>query len=187
MPRSGRWIAYGITALGLIAGCTGRPPLPRNFEECMRAGYPVMEIYPRRCAVPGGPTFTEPWAGPPQITPVPESPELIGEPTGVWAEGNVTIEALAVEPVGGNPTRVGLRLHGILGNPCTRLFPIRQEFSDHRLSLDIRAWQDAEMACIAVIEPLDLLVPLEQPLTAGEWIIEGGGIATTYAVPGFDD
>jgi hypothetical protein len=31
----------------------------RNFEECVAAGYPVMESYPRQCRVPGGPTFIE--------------------------------------------------------------------------------------------------------------------------------
>lgn len=30
-----------------------------SFEECAAAGYPVMESHPRRCAVPGGPTFAE--------------------------------------------------------------------------------------------------------------------------------
>lgn len=30
-----------------------------TFEECINAGYPIMESYPRRCSVPGGPTFTE--------------------------------------------------------------------------------------------------------------------------------
>lgn len=30
-----------------------------SFAECEAAGYPVMESHPRRCAVPGGPTFTE--------------------------------------------------------------------------------------------------------------------------------
>ncbi|ODS39279.1 MAG: hypothetical protein A7316_05940 [Candidatus Altiarchaeales archaeon WOR_SM1_86-2] len=30
-----------------------------SFEECVEAGHPVMESYPPRCAVPGGPTFTE--------------------------------------------------------------------------------------------------------------------------------
>jgi hypothetical protein len=30
-----------------------------RFEECVAAGYPVMESYPRQCRVPGGPTFTE--------------------------------------------------------------------------------------------------------------------------------
>ncbi len=31
----------------------------RSFEECVRAGYPVMESYPRQCTVPGGAHFTE--------------------------------------------------------------------------------------------------------------------------------
>lgn len=30
-----------------------------NFEECVAAGYPVMESYPRQCSVPGGQIFTE--------------------------------------------------------------------------------------------------------------------------------
>lgn len=29
-----------------------------SFEECAAAGYPIMESYPERCSVPGGPTFT---------------------------------------------------------------------------------------------------------------------------------
>jgi len=178
------WTAVrGLAALALAAGCTLTKPVPRNFEECERAGYPVMESYPRRCAVPGGPTFSEPYAMPPEITPVAQMPERIGEPSGAWAEAYVAIEALTVERNGGDPTRVGVRLHGSLGDPCTRLFPIRQEYSDHRLSLDVRAWQEPGMACIAVIEPLDLLVTLEQPLTAGVWTIKAGGISIEYEVP----
>lgn len=30
-----------------------------SFEDCVEAGHPIMESYPPRCAVPGGPTFTE--------------------------------------------------------------------------------------------------------------------------------
>jgi hypothetical protein len=30
-----------------------------SFEECVAAGYPVMESYPRQCRVPGGQSFTE--------------------------------------------------------------------------------------------------------------------------------
>lgn len=29
-----------------------------SYEECVAAGYPVMESYPEQCAVPGGSTFT---------------------------------------------------------------------------------------------------------------------------------
>ena len=31
----------------------------RSFEDCEKAGYPVMESYPRQCAVPDGRTYTE--------------------------------------------------------------------------------------------------------------------------------
>lgn len=30
-----------------------------SFDECVTAGYPVMESYPRQCKVPDGATFTE--------------------------------------------------------------------------------------------------------------------------------
>jgi len=29
-----------------------------SYDECVAAGYPVMESYPEQCAVPGGKTFT---------------------------------------------------------------------------------------------------------------------------------
>jgi hypothetical protein len=38
--------------------CSGASVID-TFEECVAAGYPVMESYPRQCRVPGGPTFTE--------------------------------------------------------------------------------------------------------------------------------
>jgi hypothetical protein len=38
--------------------CTGTSAID-TFGECVAAGYPVMESYPRQCRVPGGPTFTE--------------------------------------------------------------------------------------------------------------------------------
>lgn len=31
----------------------------KSFEDCEKAGYPIMESYPRRCAVPDGRTYTE--------------------------------------------------------------------------------------------------------------------------------
>jgi hypothetical protein len=37
-----------------------------SFEECVAAGYPVMESYPPQCRVPGGPSLTE--TLPPPIT-----------------------------------------------------------------------------------------------------------------------
>src|SRR5687767_8400235 len=30
-----------------------------SFEQCAAAGYPIMESYPRQCAVPSGERFTE--------------------------------------------------------------------------------------------------------------------------------
>lgn len=34
-------------------------PAVKNFQECMEAGYPIMESYPRQCKDSSGATFTE--------------------------------------------------------------------------------------------------------------------------------
>ena len=34
-------------------------PTVNSFDECVAAGYPVMESYPRQCATPGGRNFVE--------------------------------------------------------------------------------------------------------------------------------
>lgn len=35
-------------------------PVVKSFRECMDAGYPVMEIYPRQCRDSAGTNFIEP-------------------------------------------------------------------------------------------------------------------------------
>jgi hypothetical protein len=47
-----------LLALALLFGCSAPPQEIKSFEDCVKAGYPVMESYPRQCAVPGGKTFT---------------------------------------------------------------------------------------------------------------------------------
>lgn len=39
-----------------------------NFQECVDAGYPVMESYPRQCLTPEGKTFIEELTGPVKFT-----------------------------------------------------------------------------------------------------------------------
>jgi len=47
-------------AVLLLIACEGGPtPNIVDFEECILAGYPIMESQPRRCSVPGGPSFVE--------------------------------------------------------------------------------------------------------------------------------
>lgn len=64
----GRFVRHGacmktriIPVLGflLLAACGQPRGAIVDFESCILAGYPIMESYPRRCAVPNGPTFTE--------------------------------------------------------------------------------------------------------------------------------
>jgi hypothetical protein len=40
-----------------------------SYEECVQAGYPIMESYPEQCATPDGRTFTR------ELPDYPESPE----------------------------------------------------------------------------------------------------------------
>ncbi len=35
----------------------------KSFEECVKAGYPIMESYPRQCTVPSGNFFVESCVG----------------------------------------------------------------------------------------------------------------------------
>jgi hypothetical protein len=69
-------LAVLSAALVLGAGCLQQGPQENNtnqtcnagtcpvanissFDQCVNAGYPVLESYPRQCQVPGGQTFTE--------------------------------------------------------------------------------------------------------------------------------
>ena len=45
-----------------------------SYAECVKAGYPVMESYPERCATPDGRTFVNSAA---PVTQAPETPEPI--------------------------------------------------------------------------------------------------------------
>ncbi|MDZ7726063.1 MAG: Gmad2 immunoglobulin-like domain-containing protein [Candidatus Campbellbacteria bacterium] len=48
----------GIYAIANQKGDKGKNKTITSFEECVEAGYPVMESYPEQCSVPGGETFT---------------------------------------------------------------------------------------------------------------------------------
>ncbi|MDP3953904.1 MAG: Gmad2 immunoglobulin-like domain-containing protein [bacterium] len=53
-------VAVIVISWGAIEIATKRPaPSVNTFEECVSAGYPVMESYPRQCKTPDGKTFTE--------------------------------------------------------------------------------------------------------------------------------
>lgn len=55
-------LAILTTALGayLVQQSTPKPKITINsFDDCIKAGYPVMESYPRQCRTPDGKSFTE--------------------------------------------------------------------------------------------------------------------------------
>ena len=43
----------------LIAGCGNVTAVITNFDDCVKAGNPVMESYPRQCSTPEGEVFVE--------------------------------------------------------------------------------------------------------------------------------
>lgn len=59
-----RWlIVLGVVVLLAAAAVlwsrsADKPAAIASFEECAAAGYPIMESWPPRCAVPNGPSFT---------------------------------------------------------------------------------------------------------------------------------
>lgn len=56
-------LLIGTILLVMVAKKANAPttvvPEPANFEECVAAGYPVMESYPRQCNTPSGGHFVE--------------------------------------------------------------------------------------------------------------------------------
>ena len=48
-----------LSVLGFIAYSHSKPATVTNFEECVAAGYPIMETDPERCRVPKGSTFVK--------------------------------------------------------------------------------------------------------------------------------
>ena len=58
------YIILGLLVLGLVAFFAFRSDETTvenilSFEDCLKAGYPVMEIFPRQCRTPDGRTFAE--------------------------------------------------------------------------------------------------------------------------------
>lgn len=73
---------------GIIFLMVPKKSPPTNFSECEKQGYPVMESYPRRCAAPGGPTFTEEIEE--IVTPLVTSPKF-----GASLSGDISVEGTA--------------------------------------------------------------------------------------------
>ncbi|OGG75357.1 hypothetical protein A3A41_04440 [Candidatus Kaiserbacteria bacterium RIFCSPLOWO2_01_FULL_54_22] len=60
---AGAAVVLALIALLLLSFMNVREPQIASittFDECAAAGYPIMESYPEQCAVPGGPSFTNP-------------------------------------------------------------------------------------------------------------------------------
>jgi len=91
-----------------------------NFEECINAGYPVMESYPRQCRVPEGELFSE------KITPVPNT-EYTPFEEAVTLRINETVEfrdGLKVTPIEINDSRCAPDVQCIWAGELSALFRV---------------------------------------------------------------
>lgn len=52
-------IGLGLIGLLIIAGCVEEQKAINSFEDCVEAGNPVMESYPRQCMTAEGKNFVE--------------------------------------------------------------------------------------------------------------------------------
>ncbi len=78
------FFAFIVLITVIISGCTTQAEIT-NFDECIAAGYPAMESYPRQCAVPGGQTFVEVIGGALNL----EEARAIAENSSCAEEGNL--------------------------------------------------------------------------------------------------
>lgn len=123
-------LPLSVIALVLVACVGGPTPDIATFDECLMAGYPIMESYPRRCAVPGGPTFVE------EIAPV------IGDLS------SFTGTLLAVESIGTEGSTY-FAFQGTGGTERAVLEPEAEFSIDIRavatgVALEVRGWRDED-------------------------------------------
>lgn len=58
--QNGQWVKRGNPESSMpTAPCGNQTSEINNFNDCLKAGYPIMESYPRQCKTPDGRNFTE--------------------------------------------------------------------------------------------------------------------------------
>jgi hypothetical protein len=135
-------ILFSIALILPLAACEGGPtPNINTFEECINAGYPIMESYPRRCSVPGGPTFAE------EIAPV------------VQDLSSFTGTLLDVATIGADGNTY-FRYQGAAGVESAVLEPEAEFATDMRAiatgsALIVRGWRDEDGVVHAVEIEID--------------------------------
>ena len=94
--QDGRWVKHGQPAAPQPTGGCGPKHEINSFDDCVQAGYPVTESYPRQCGIPEGKIVVEDAGGRqdqaglikvdnPQPNQAIESPLVVsGEARGFW-------------------------------------------------------------------------------------------------------
>lgn len=57
--ENGQWVKHGVPWAPMPTEPCGQEKEITNFEECILAGYPVLESYPRQCRTPDNKAFAE--------------------------------------------------------------------------------------------------------------------------------
>lgn len=58
--QDGQWVKHGNpSAPAPTTGCGNATTNITSFEDCQKAGYPILESYPEQCKTPDGQTFTQ--------------------------------------------------------------------------------------------------------------------------------
>lgn len=117
-----------------------------SFQECIDAGYPVMESYPRQCSIPGGETFTEELIGGQRDSKGCLAPagysfnQEIGACAREWEFDYDRKRAarIAVNYVG---FEEGLTVIGVSRAQCNGCFVVRFERYDERFSVSLENWK----------------------------------------------
>ncbi len=107
---AGNWYvaAYGdINYVDHASDSTGTSPIT-NFDECVAAGYPIMESYPEQCRTADGHMFTnEPSSIPGDAGSVSEPAEETS-PTGAEAAAVAAVREKAAQDFGVDPDMIDL-------------------------------------------------------------------------------
>lgn len=97
-----------------------------SFEECAKAGYPIMESYPEQCRTPDGKTFTR------QISSQPDLQEETVEEIGLsFQHPKDLVFRKEIADDGGKIRTVGFFLtKGLENNPEYQMYGLYQQFKD---------------------------------------------------------
>jgi hypothetical protein len=106
------------------------------------------------------------------FTPRAVSPILDSDTNGN-IHSNAFVDTLQIEILETFPVQVNALLQGNLATPCSKLNPAVTNLVDNTFVIELSATQPSENACIQVLSPFNLTVPLQvEGLPKGEYVVQ---------------